>query len=112
MTATDVLDRYGTAALLRFASLILVFTGLHLTRLPFLALAHLVGQVMTAVDGQLGTPPRPRTARPRHGDRWGEAIPHTRRRGRARPGHRPDYSAAHYPGPRNPRVPRPDPAAP
>lgn len=98
MTATSVLERYGTLALVRFASLILVFTGLHLLRLPFLAVARVLAWAMTAIDTELSTPTAPRAARQRWGDRWGEAIPSTRRRRRRRPrAGRPGYAAAHHP---------------
>ncbi|MFF0146433.1 hypothetical protein ATK36_3767 [Amycolatopsis sulphurea] len=103
MTATDVLARHGTRALLRFTSLILIFTGLHLARLPFLALARGLGAAMTTIDTALSTPPRARTTRQRRGDRWGEPIPttrhhHSQTRGRARAGY-PDYGPAHHPEP-------------
>ncbi|QYN23746.1 hypothetical protein [Amycolatopsis sp. DSM 110486] len=113
MTATRVLERYGTLALVRFTSLLLVFTGLHLARLPFLAVARVLGWAMTVLDTELSTPPAPRTARHHWGDRWGEAIPSTRRRRRrASAGHRPDYGPAHHPTSRNPGVGWPDPVMP
>lgn len=53
MSAFDVLDRYGTAALLRFLGAVALFVGLHLLRLPFVLLARLLEVGMGRVDGYL-----------------------------------------------------------
>jgi hypothetical protein len=51
MTTFDVLDRYGTAALLRFASAVVLFLVLHLLRIPLVVLAAVLEGVMRRVDG-------------------------------------------------------------
>lgn len=51
MSATDVLARFGTWALLKFVVALLVFVVLHLTRLPFLALVAVLNAAMSRVDG-------------------------------------------------------------
>lgn len=53
MSAFDVLDRYGTAALLRFLGAVALFVALHLVRLPFVLLARVLEVGMGRVDGYL-----------------------------------------------------------
>lgn len=53
MSAFDVLDRYGTAALLRFLGAVALFVALHLLRLPFVLLARVLEVGMGRVDGYL-----------------------------------------------------------
>lgn len=53
MSAFDVLERFGTAALLRFLGAVAVFVLLHLVRLPLLTLARLLEVGMRRVDGYL-----------------------------------------------------------
>jgi hypothetical protein len=50
MSATDVLARFGTWALLRFVLALLVFVLLHLVRLPVLLLAVVLDSAMSRVD--------------------------------------------------------------
>jgi hypothetical protein len=61
MSAFEVLQRYGTWALLRFVLALLVFLALHLVRLPLLAAARVLEVCMRRVDGLVvaGLPPRP-----------------------------------------------------
>ncbi len=61
MSAFEVLQRYGTWALLRFVLALLVFVVLHLVRLPLLLAARLLEVCMRRVDGLVvsGLPPRP-----------------------------------------------------
>jgi hypothetical protein len=47
----DVLNRYGTAALLRFAAAVALFLVLHLVRIPLVLLARVLEGVMRRVDG-------------------------------------------------------------
>ncbi|MCT2587780.1 hypothetical protein [Actinophytocola gossypii] len=51
MSASDVLARYGTWALLRFVLALLVFVALHLVRLPVLLLVTVLNAAMSRVDG-------------------------------------------------------------
>lgn len=51
MSATDVLARFGTWALLRFVLALLVFVLLHLVRMPVLLLAVALESAMSRVDG-------------------------------------------------------------
>jgi hypothetical protein len=51
MTTFDVLNRYGTAALLRFVGLVVLFCLLHLARLPLVLLARVLEVSMRRVDG-------------------------------------------------------------
>lgn len=53
MSAFDVLDRYGTGALVRFLGAVALFVALHLLRLPFVLLARLLEVGMGRVDGYL-----------------------------------------------------------
>lgn len=53
MSAFDVLDRHGTAALLRFLGAVALFVALHLLRVPFVLLARLLEAGMGRVDGYL-----------------------------------------------------------
>lgn len=53
MSANDVLDRYGTAALLRFVGAVVLFTLLHLLRWPFVLLARLLEIGMGRIDAYL-----------------------------------------------------------
>lgn len=50
MSATDVLARFGTWALLKFVVALLVFVLLHLMRLPVLLLAVVLESAMSRVD--------------------------------------------------------------
>ncbi|MBP2330621.1 hypothetical protein JOF56_011006 [Kibdelosporangium banguiense] len=50
MSATEVLQRYGTWALLRFVVALLVFVALHLVRLPLVWLAWVLEFGMSRVD--------------------------------------------------------------
>jgi hypothetical protein len=51
MTTFDVLHRYGTAALLRFAGAVALFLALHLVRIPLVLLAAVLEGAMHRVDG-------------------------------------------------------------
>lgn len=53
MSAFDVLDRFGTGALLRFLLAVAVFVTLHLLRLPMLLLARLLEVGMRRIDTYL-----------------------------------------------------------
>jgi len=55
MSAFEVLERYGTTALLRFLGAVAVFVALHLLRLPFLLLARLLEVGMCRVDAYLAS---------------------------------------------------------
>lgn len=59
MSAFEVLQRYGTWALLRFVLALLMFVALHLVRLPLLAVARVLEVCMRRVDGLIvaGLPP-------------------------------------------------------
>lgn len=74
MSATDVLSRYGTAALLRFLGAVAVFVALHLLRLPFLLIARLLevgmGRVDAYLTGTTGPVPPPDRARDRDDARF------------------------------------------
>ena len=50
MSASDVLARFGTWALLRFVVALLVFVVLHLMRLPVLLLVAVLDGAMSRVD--------------------------------------------------------------
>lgn len=50
MSATDVLSRFGTWALVRFVLALLVFVLLHLVRLPVVLLAVVLAAAMSRVD--------------------------------------------------------------
>jgi hypothetical protein len=50
MTTFEVLNRYGTAALLRFVGAVLLFCVLHLVRLPLVLLARVLEVSMRRVD--------------------------------------------------------------
>ena len=50
MSATDVLSRFGTWALVKFVLALLVFVLLHLARLPVLLLAVVLDGAMSRVD--------------------------------------------------------------
>jgi hypothetical protein len=50
MSTYEVLHRFGTAALLRFAALMSLFVALHLIRVPFAALAAGLDAAMRRVD--------------------------------------------------------------
>jgi hypothetical protein len=50
MSTYEVLRRFGTAALLRFAALVSLFVALHLIRAPFAALAVGLDAAMRRVD--------------------------------------------------------------
>ncbi|AHJ58546.1 hypothetical protein [Amycolatopsis keratiniphila] len=55
MSAFDVLDRFGTAALLRFLGLVVLFVALHLVRIPLHLLARVLEIGMVRVNKQLAT---------------------------------------------------------
>jgi hypothetical protein len=57
MSATQVLQRYGTWALIRFMVALLVFVTLHLARLPLLAVARVLQWGMTHTDRLLMAAP-------------------------------------------------------
>lgn len=50
MSTFDVLAQAGTARLLRFLGLVLLFVTLHLTRLPFVLIGRLLEAAMRRVD--------------------------------------------------------------
>lgn len=50
MTATDVLARFGTWALVKFTAALLVFVLLHLTRWPVLLLVAVLNAAMARLD--------------------------------------------------------------
>lgn len=62
MSTFDVLSRYGTAALLRFAGAVALFLALHLTRIPLVLAARVLEVAMRRLDGyatrQASRPPR------------------------------------------------------
>jgi hypothetical protein len=51
MSATDVLARFGTWALVKFVAALLVFVVLHLVRMPVRLLVVLLDSLMSRVDG-------------------------------------------------------------
>lgn len=51
MSTFDVLNRHGTAALLRFAAAVALFLVLHLIRIPLVLIARVLEGVMQRVDG-------------------------------------------------------------
>lgn len=51
MSSFDVLARYGTAALLRFASAVALFLLLHLVRIPLVLAARVLEVGMRRADG-------------------------------------------------------------
>jgi hypothetical protein len=51
MSASDVLARFGTWALVKFVAALLVFVVLHLVRMPVLLLAVVLNGAMSRVDG-------------------------------------------------------------
>ncbi|MBA0124666.1 hypothetical protein H0B56_03835 [Haloechinothrix sp. YIM 98757] len=53
MSGFDVLERYGTAALLRFLGLALAFALLHLARMPLVLTARALEVAMQRIDGHL-----------------------------------------------------------
>ena len=61
MSTFDVLRRYGTGALLRFAAAVAVFLVLHLVRIPFVLAARVLEVGMRRADAfatrQASTPP-------------------------------------------------------
>ena len=61
MSAFEVVQRYGTWALLRFVLALLAFVALHLVRLPLLWVARVLEVCMRRIDGFVvaGLPPRP-----------------------------------------------------
>ncbi|OLZ43420.1 hypothetical protein [Amycolatopsis keratiniphila] len=84
LSPLDCLAQRGTLALLRFTAGLLAFVLLHLLSLPlgFVlavvrgAMAHTAQRLADLVDTVQDPAPRARGA---WGDRWGEAIPSTRR---------------------------------
>jgi hypothetical protein len=50
MTVFEVLTKYGTAALLRFAAAVALFLLLHLVRIPLVLAARVLEGVMRRVD--------------------------------------------------------------
>lgn len=61
MSAFEVVQRYGTWALLRFVLALLVFVVVHLVRLPLLWVVRVLEVFMRRIDGFVvaGLPPRP-----------------------------------------------------
>ncbi|MPZ86310.1 MAG: hypothetical protein GEV28_40455 [Actinophytocola sp.] len=61
MSAFEVVQRYGTWALLRFVVALVVFVALHLVRQPLLWAARVLEVFMRRIDGFVvaGLPPRP-----------------------------------------------------
>lgn len=61
MSTFDVLHRYGTAALLRFAAAVAMFLVLHLVRIPLVLAARVLEVGMRRADAfatrQASTPP-------------------------------------------------------
>lgn len=55
MTASEVLDRYGTWRLLAFTVSLVLFLVVHLTRLPFLFVTHVLGATLARVDHMVTT---------------------------------------------------------
>ncbi|SNR87428.1 hypothetical protein SAMN06265360_12634 [Haloechinothrix alba] len=53
MSGFDVLERYGTAALLRFLGLALAFALLHLARMPVVLTARALEVAMQRIDTHL-----------------------------------------------------------
>lgn len=53
MSASDVLDRFGTAALLRCLGLVSLFVVLHLVRLTLMGAAWLLNAGMRGIDARL-----------------------------------------------------------
>lgn len=51
MSTFDVLQRHGTAALLRFAAAVALFLVLHLIRIPLVLLARVLEVGMRRADG-------------------------------------------------------------
>jgi hypothetical protein len=51
MTVFEVLNKVGTAALLRFAGAVVLFLVLHLVRLPLVLIVRVLEGVMRRVDG-------------------------------------------------------------
>lgn len=76
MSASEVLARYGTWALVRFVLTLLAFVLVHLTRLPLLVLARLLEALMQRLDNLvatgLPTPPPAASPSPSPSPRTGE----------------------------------------
>ncbi|RBM11091.1 hypothetical protein DI005_34875 [Prauserella sp. PE36] len=51
MSIFDVLERFGTLALLRFVGALLLFLMLHLLRIPFVLLVRVLEGVLRRIDG-------------------------------------------------------------
>jgi hypothetical protein len=51
MTVFEVLNKFGTAALLRFSGAVVLFLVLHVLRIPLVLLAAVLEGVMRRVDG-------------------------------------------------------------
>ncbi|SFJ91151.1 hypothetical protein SAMN05421835_110176 [Amycolatopsis sacchari] len=51
MSAFEVLQRFGTTALLKFAAAVVVFLLLHLLRIPLVVLARVLEVSMRRLDG-------------------------------------------------------------
>lgn len=69
MSTYDVLHRFGTAALLRFAALVSLFVALHLIRVPFAVLAAGLEAAMRRVDAATTARVSTRDHRTRHARR-------------------------------------------
>lgn len=50
MTTFEVLDRFGTAALVRFVGALVLFLALHLIRMPLVVLVRVLETCMRRVD--------------------------------------------------------------
>lgn len=55
MCASEVLQRFGTWAFLRFVLALVMFLALHLTRLPFVLVVRLLEGGMARVDNAVTT---------------------------------------------------------
>jgi hypothetical protein len=51
MSTFEVLDRFGTAALIRFVAAVTLFLALHLLRMPLVQAARALEALMRRVDG-------------------------------------------------------------
>ncbi|OZM69905.1 hypothetical protein CFN78_28185 [Amycolatopsis antarctica] len=67
MSAFDVLSKFGTGALLKFAGAVVLFLVLHLLRIPVVVLARSIEVGMRRVDGHLAASVSNRNTKP-HND--------------------------------------------
>jgi hypothetical protein len=88
MSPSESLSRVGTLTLFRVIGALTAFLLVRLLRLPVVfvlavldGVLHRIADQLTALVDQAATPEREphRPRRGRWGDRWGEAIPSTRR---------------------------------